>query len=68
MRVVRGTPDAVELAALIAGLSAATAAGGAQEPAEAVRHRWQDRSHALRGGSRGLPARGANAWRWSLHP
>ena len=68
VRVVRGEPDAIELAALIAGLSAAAAASVVQESPEVVRHRWQDRSHALRGGSRGLPARGGNAWRWSLHP
>lgn len=67
VRVVRGDPDALELAALIAGLTAA--ASVVVDPDEpATRHRWADRSHALRGGDRGLPERGANAWRWSLHP
>ncbi|PWD52096.1 hypothetical protein C8046_17030 [Serinibacter arcticus] len=68
VRVVRGEPDADELAALIAGLTAAAAASHGEEPAEVVRHRWMDRSHALRGGERGLPSRGDAAWRWSLHP
>ena len=68
VRVVRGDPDAIELAALIAGLTAAAAAHEVEEPEEVVRHRWMDRSHALRGGERGLPTRGANTWRWSLHP
>ncbi|WP_234417763.1 MULTISPECIES: acyl-CoA carboxylase subunit epsilon [Miniimonas] len=68
VRVVRGTPDALELAALIAGLTAASAAAAAPEEAEAVRHRWTDRSHQLRLGDRGLPARGPDSWRWSLHP
>ncbi|WP_454295726.1 acyl-CoA carboxylase subunit epsilon [Salana multivorans] len=67
VRVVRGEPDALELAALIAGLTAAAAVAEDTDE-QATRHRWADRSHALRGGERGLPARGANAWRWSLHP
>ncbi|WP_123738049.1 acyl-CoA carboxylase subunit epsilon [Salana multivorans] len=67
VRVVRGEPDALELAALIAGLTAAASSVDDSEE-EATRHRWADRSHALRGGDRGLPERGANAWRWSLHP
>ena len=69
VRVVRGVPDADELAALIAGLSAAGAAlaEDAEERIQ-VRHRWMDRSFALRGGTRGLPERSRDAWRWSLHP
>lgn len=66
VRVVTGDPDAIELAALIAGLTAASAA--AEEEDRAVRHRWTDRAHALRGGDRGLPVPGADTWRWSLHP
>ena len=67
VKVVRGDPDALELAALIAGLTAASAAA-ATEAEQAVRHRWMDRSHALRLGARGMPSRGGDAWRWSLHP
>lgn len=68
VRVVRGDPDPVELAALIAGLTAAAASIPDEEEERRVRQRWSDRSHALRGGDRGLPRPGHNAWRWSLHP
>ncbi len=64
VRVVRGTPDDVELAALVAGLVAASA--GVEEPeSEATpSSAWSDRSRSLRGGrDRWRP--GATAWRWS---
>ncbi len=70
VHVVRGTPDDVELAALVAGLVAAS--GGAHEPpvdddapARAARARWRTPGR-LRGTT---PAtHGPDAWRWSLHP
>ncbi|PFG20379.1 acyl-CoA carboxylase subunit epsilon [Serinibacter salmoneus] len=69
VRVVRGDPDPIELAALIAGLTAAAASIPDEEEERRIRQRWSDRSHALRGGDRGLlPRPGHNAWRWSLHP
>lgn len=67
VRVLRGDPDALELAALIAGLTAASASA-TEVAARAASHRWMDRSHVLRGGSRLAPQRGRDAWRWSLHP
>lgn len=67
VRVVRGDPDAMELAALIAGLTAASAGVEDAERAQ-IRHRWMDRSHALRNGARVPPERGVDSWRWSLHP
>ena len=69
VRVVRGRPDEVELAALVAGIVAARGrvdepGGVPDEAAEAVRTRWTDRGRVI-----GLPpAPGAAAWRWSLHP
>jgi len=64
VQVVRGTPDDVELAALVAGLLATAAAadpGDAPTPTAA----WSDRSRRLAGSS---SAPGATTWRWSLHP
>lgn len=68
VHVVRGTPDDLELAALVAGLVAAARDGGqADEPAG--RSAWADRSRGLRGtgsptGAIGAP--GPDRWRWSL--
>ncbi|WP_448071360.1 acyl-CoA carboxylase subunit epsilon [Georgenia yuyongxinii] len=69
VRVVRGRPDEVELAALVAGIVAARGradelGGLPDEAAESVRSRWSDRARVL-----GMPAApDAGAWRWSLHP
>ncbi|WP_127129623.1 acyl-CoA carboxylase subunit epsilon [Georgenia sp. SYP-B2076] len=69
VRVVRGRPDELELAALVAGIVAARThvyelGGLPDESAEPVRGRWTDRARRL-----GMtPAPGAGAWRWSLHP
>ncbi|MFH5824295.1 acyl-CoA carboxylase subunit epsilon [Georgenia sp. AZ-5] len=69
VRVVKGRPDEVELAALVAGIVAARArsdelAGIPDEGAEPVRSRWTDRARRL-----GMtPAPDAGAWRWSLQP
>lgn len=62
VRVVRGAPDDVELAALVAGLVAAASDEGATETAP--RTAWTDRARVLRGTV--APAAGADAWRWSL--
>lgn len=64
VHVVRGEPDDVELAALVAGLVAAGSGERDDAPA-ASRSTWNDRSWALRGPGRS-PAPGADAWRWSL--
>ncbi|MBO0901543.1 acyl-CoA carboxylase subunit epsilon [Cellulomonas sp. zg-ZUI199] len=69
VQVVRGTPDDMELAALVAGLVAAGAHHDAATPdtdgaARSARARWT----ALRPRAGALPGRGHDAWRWSLHP
>ncbi|MBC7292051.1 MAG: acyl-CoA carboxylase subunit epsilon [Actinotalea sp.] len=72
VRVVRGAPDDLELAALVAGLAAGAQAAdhGAPhphtDPAPAVhaRRRWRDGAHRL--SDRLTP--GPDAWRWSTHP
>lgn len=64
VQVVRGTPDDIELAALVAGLAAAAA--GSDDAADPVpRGAWTDRSRGLRG-RRAAPTPGPDAWRWSL--
>lgn len=69
VQVVRGTPDDVELAALVAGLAAAASSAPesgddpAARAADAARARWMAPGR-LRGGT--PTARGADAWRWSL--
>jgi hypothetical protein len=60
LRVVRGTPDAVELAALVAVVSAAS--GGGSEPARPARPAWADPGRSVR---TGLPSGG---WRTSYAP
>ncbi|MGN8246612.1 acyl-CoA carboxylase epsilon subunit [Cellulomonas soli] len=63
VQVVRGVPDDVELAALVAGLVAA-AAEAPDHDAPARTSAWSDRGRRLRGEA--LPAPGQDAWRWSL--
>lgn len=64
VRVVRGEPDDLELAALVAGLVAASArVDHRTEPV--ARSVWNDRSRTMRGGP-GCVAPGPYAWRWSL--
>lgn len=64
VQVVRGEPDDVELAALVAGLVAASAHQGddwAERPSDGSA--WVARRHGVR------PAgwrTGPDAWRWSL--
>lgn len=66
VQVVRGTPDDVELAALVAGLVAAAGAGG-DEPdgAWSPRDAWSDRARTVRG-TEGTWRTGPDAWRRSL--
>lgn len=59
MQVVRGLPDDVELAALVAGLASGEVAPADDDDAGLSGH-WADRSRGLRG----TPP--ATAWRWSL--
>jgi hypothetical protein len=61
LRVVRGAPDDVELAALAAVVATALSAPAAPEPAPATRSLWADRAALLR---RPLTP-GPNAWRGS---
>jgi hypothetical protein len=67
MRIVRGTPDDSELAALMAGMAAVTAAGDdAAEPGSPL-SAWMDRTRTMRGRRLMLPlGRGDTAWRHSL--
>jgi hypothetical protein len=60
LRVVRGTPDAVELAALVAVVSAA--AGGEGDTSPVARAAWASSHRLVRGP---LPAGG---WRTSFAP
>ncbi|MGQ0630103.1 MAG: acyl-CoA carboxylase subunit epsilon [Sporichthyaceae bacterium] len=62
LRIVRGTPDDYELAALVAVL-AARSGGAAPEPEPAL-PAWNDRASGLR---RPLP-HGPGAWRASAWP
>ncbi len=69
VRVVRGAPDEIELAALVAGLAAGTSASAAvravadlDESATDARRRWREAVHRLGGP---LP-RGGDSWRWSM--
>ncbi|WP_216214127.1 acyl-CoA carboxylase subunit epsilon [Amycolatopsis aidingensis] len=65
LRVVRGNPDDVELAALTAVLAAATSSGGSTGPArQARRSRWADPAAAMRRQLRP----GEGAWRASGLP
>jgi len=74
VRVVRGAPDDLEVAALVAGLAAAAAAGGLPDDAAPVEE-WTNHARGLRGGGDGATAKSfggrsgrhnADAWRWSL--
>lgn len=73
VRVVRGRPDELELAALVAGLAAGgavaaqlpdAAADQAAQAARAAGRRWRHAGTPL--AERGRP--GHDAWRWSMHP
>ncbi len=64
VRVVRGEPDEVELAALVAGILAAAAGDAPAEADDPARHPWADHARRLH---TVLPP-GPGTWRWSLHP
>ena len=73
VRIVRGEPDELEVAALVAGLAAVAAAGLPGD--EAPIAEWANRARSLRGHGHGVTARSfggregrhhADAWRWSL--
>ena len=68
MQVVRGTPDDVELAALVAGLMAAASdrARHAETAVDAVAAPWADRRRTMRGVRDDALRPGPDAWRWSL--
>ena len=66
VKVLRGSPDELELAALVAGIVAGRAgphAGhdGRRSRQAADRRRWVDGAQHLGG----QPPRGGDAWRWS---
>lgn len=66
VQVVRGTPDDVELAALVAGLVAASGAAHDDGADDAEpRSAWSDRARTLPG-SAGTWRPGPDAWRTSL--
>lgn len=74
LRVVRGAPDDLEVAALVAGLAAAAGASHAPDD-DAPLSEWTNRARSLRGTGAGATARSfggragrhnADAWRWSL--
>jgi len=72
VRVVRGAPDEIEVAALVAGLAAAAA--GLTVPADAAPvDEWVNRTRTMRGNGGTAKSFGgragrhnADAWRWSL--
>lgn len=66
MQVVRGTPDDVELAALVAGLMAAASAQHVESAVDAVAAPWADRRRTMRGVRDDALRPGPDAWRWSL--
>ena len=64
LQVVRGAPDDLELAALVAGLVAASGrADHRDEPA--TRSAWNDRGRTTHSRS-AITTAGPDAWRWSL--
>ena len=67
VQVVRGTPDDVELAALVAGLVAASAPDDDEDAAQdgAAPAAWADRARTLPGAAASWRP-GADAWRTSL--
>lgn len=65
LRVVRGTPDETELAALTAVVAAAASSGGAEPEKPEPTSFWADRAALVR---KPLPQPGSGAWRASAWP
>jgi hypothetical protein len=73
VRVVRGTPDDIEVAALVAGLAAVTARDDLPDDVAPVEE-WTNRARNLRGNgastARSFGGRAGrhniDSWRWSL--
>ncbi|HZL81140.1 MAG TPA: acyl-CoA carboxylase subunit epsilon [Demequina sp.] len=67
MRVVRGTLEDDELAALVAGMVAmASAAEDDDDEPGSPTSAWMDRARTMRGVQVGVLGRGSGAWRHSL--
>ncbi|WP_062135776.1 acyl-CoA carboxylase subunit epsilon [Demequina aestuarii] len=67
LRVLRGSPDDSEVAALVAGMAAIASAADEEPEPGAPTSAWMDRSRTMRGQHHSLPlARGGAAWRTSL--
>ena len=66
LKVVRGAPDEMELAALVAGMVAMAAAQHDAEDPGSPTSAWMDRSRTMRGARTGPLGKGENAWRHSL--
>lgn len=64
LQVVRGAPDDVELAALVAGIMAAASAAPDDPPRAPRASAWSDRRRQLRPVPAPWP--GPDSWRWSL--
>lgn len=66
VRIVRGSPDEAEVAALVAGMVAVVSAT-VEEEEPLPRSAWMDRSRTMRGARAAGPlSRGPLAWRTSL--
>ncbi|WP_062076699.1 acyl-CoA carboxylase epsilon subunit [Demequina globuliformis] len=67
LRVVQGSPDDAELAALVAGVAVVASAASDDDAPGSPTSAWMDRTRTMRGSFRQLPlGRGASAWRHSL--
>lgn len=67
LKVVRGTPNEAELAALVAGVAAFAAADDPGDEPGSPTSAWMDRSRTMRGArSNGPLSRSAASWRHSL--
>lgn len=72
VRIVRGQPDEVEVAALVAGLAAVVSANGLPDDVAPI-DEWTNRARTVRGNGATAKNFGgrsgrhnADAWRWSL--
>jgi hypothetical protein len=66
LKIVRGTVDDDELAALVAGMIAVAAARNQAEESARPTSAWMDRQRTMRGRKVGVLGRGDSAWRHSL--